>query len=70
MKLRKFILPVYLLQQAPLELFYILFDENKSLFMSYPYLTIILTTIFVVGWGICGYYIIRLLNFLPFISRR
>lgn len=64
MKLRKFVLPVYLLQQAPLELFYILLDKNKLLFMSYPYLTIILTTIFVIGWGICGYYVINLFKFV------
>ena len=68
--LRRFILPVYLLQQAPLELFYSLFDKNNLLFMSYPYLIIVLTTIFVVSWGICGYYVIRLLRSLYFLTQR
>ncbi|MBR5130423.1 MAG: acyltransferase family protein [Alphaproteobacteria bacterium] len=70
MKLRKFILPTYLLQQVPIELFYILLNKNRSLFMSYPYLTIIVTTIAIIGWGVCSYYIIKFAKFLFFKMQR
>ena len=69
-KLGKFLLPIYLLQETPLQLFYILLKKYRNLIMLFPYPSIIITIIFVILWGIISYYIIKTILRLFHIQRQ
>ena len=64
-KIGRYILPVYLLQVAPLDIFKLLFDNYKTQFMEYRYLTIFITVLIVIVWGICVYHMTKkILSFM------
>ena len=62
--LGKFLLPIYLLQEAPLQLFNILLKKHKNFIMMFPYPSIIITSLFVILWGIISYYLIKTIIYL------
>lgn len=62
LKLGKFILPIYVLQETPLALFSHTLTNYKDTLITYSYITIPTVVFIVIAWGIANYYLVKTIS--------